>query len=59
MTGCKAATTPMDLNVKLKSADEDITFAVSVISQFMHAPGPTHFEVVFRILRYLKGTPGN
>ena len=24
----------------------------------MHAPGPEHFEVVYRILRYLKGTPG-
>jgi hypothetical protein len=82
MTGCKAAETPMDPNVKLKSAAEDeiidreryqrlagrliylshtrpdIAFAVSVISQFMHAPGPAHFEAVFRILRYLKGTPG-
>ena len=29
-----------------------------MVSQFMHAPGPEHFEVVYRILRYLKGTPG-
>lgn len=36
----------------------DITFAVSVISQFIHAPRPTHFETIFKILRYLKGTPG-
>ena len=67
MTGCKAAETPMDPNVKLKSAVEDeiidreryqrlagrliylshtmpdIAFVVSVISQFMHAPGPAHF----------------
>ena len=34
----------------------DIAFAVSVVSQFMHSPGPTHFEAIFRIL-YLKGTP--
>ena len=29
-----------------------------MVSQFMHAPGPEHSEVVYRILRYLKGTPG-
>ena len=81
ITRCKEAETPMDPNVKLKSAAEDevidrecyqrlagrliylshtrpdIALVVSVISQFMHAPGPAHFEVVFIILRYLKGTP--
>ncbi|RVX14578.1 Retrovirus-related Pol polyprotein from transposon RE1 [Vitis vinifera] len=36
----------------------DIAFSVSMVSQFMHAPGLEHFEVVYRILRYLKGTPG-
>ncbi|XP_024955831.1 uncharacterized mitochondrial protein AtMg00810-like [Citrus sinensis] len=35
-----------------------ISFSVSMVSQFMHAPGPVHFEAVYRILRYLKGTPG-
>jgi hypothetical protein len=29
-----------------------------MVSQFMHLPGPEHFEAVYRILRYLKGTPG-
>ncbi|EXC14221.1 Phosphoglucan, water dikinase [Morus notabilis] len=36
----------------------DIAFAVSVVSQFMNSPGFAHFEAVFRILRYLKGTLG-
>ncbi|XP_078160139.1 uncharacterized protein LOC144555617 [Carex rostrata] len=36
----------------------DITFAVSVISQFMHAPRTSHLSAIERILRYLKGTPG-
>jgi Reverse transcriptase (RNA-dependent DNA polymerase) len=36
----------------------DITFAVNVVSQFMHAPRTTHMDAVVRILRYLKGSPG-
>ncbi|KAL5810289.1 hypothetical protein ACOSQ4_026857 [Xanthoceras sorbifolium] len=36
----------------------DISFAVSLVSQFMCSPGPQHHETVLRILRYLKGTLG-
>ena len=32
----------------------NITFAVSMVSQFIQAPGPAHFNAVCRILRYLK-----
>ena len=36
----------------------DIAYAVGVVNQFMHKPQTQHMEAVFRILRYLKGTPG-
>ncbi|RVW23974.1 Retrovirus-related Pol polyprotein from transposon RE1 [Vitis vinifera] len=36
----------------------DIGFAVSAVSQFMHSPTEEHMEAVYRILRYLKMTPG-
>ena len=35
---------------------DDITFAVSVVSQFMSKPSSMHWAAVKRILRYLKGT---
>ncbi|RVW57717.1 Retrovirus-related Pol polyprotein from transposon RE1 [Vitis vinifera] len=44
--------------IYLSHTRPDIAFSVNMVSQFMHAPGPEHFEVVYRILRYLKGTPG-
>ncbi|XP_070675610.1 uncharacterized mitochondrial protein AtMg00810-like [Malus domestica] len=34
----------------------DISYAVSLVSQFMHAPTIQHFQLVKRILRYLKGS---
>ncbi len=36
----------------------DITFAVSVVSQFMSSPTDKHWETLEHILCYLKGAPG-
>ncbi|KAL9447690.1 hypothetical protein AB3S75_015212 [Citrus x aurantiifolia] len=44
--------------IYLSHTRPDIAFAVSMVSQFMHSLGAEHFEAVYRILRYLKGTPG-
>jgi hypothetical protein len=35
-----------------------ISYAVSVVSRYMHDPRSGHLDVVYRILRYLKGSPG-
>ena len=37
----------------------DLTFAVSVISQFMNAPRTAHMDAVHHILRYLKRSPNH
>jgi len=36
----------------------DITYAVSVVSRYMHDPRNGHMDAVYRILRYLKSSPG-
>nr|CAN80547.1 hypothetical protein VITISV_010898 [Vitis vinifera] len=36
----------------------DISFPVSVVSQFLQSPCDSHWDVVIRILRYIKSTPG-
>ncbi|KAA0062500.1 putative mitochondrial protein [Cucumis melo var. makuwa] len=45
--------------IYLSHTRPDISFAVSVVSQFMQAPYEKHMEAVNRTLRYLKNTPGN
>ncbi|RVW51143.1 Retrovirus-related Pol polyprotein from transposon RE1 [Vitis vinifera] len=53
MLGCKPIDTPMDSQKKLGIEKE-----MSAVSQFMHSPTEEHMEAVYRILRYLKMTPG-
>ncbi|XP_059627363.1 uncharacterized mitochondrial protein AtMg00810-like [Cornus florida] len=43
--------------IYLTNTRPDLTFAVSVVSQFMHAPRSTHMDAVYHILRYLKSCP--
>ena len=42
--------------IYLSHTRPDISYAVGVLSRFMHLPQIPHMEVVIRILRYLKGT---
>jgi hypothetical protein len=44
--------------IYLSHTRPDIAYAVSVVSQFMHNPRQPHMDVVERILRYLKSSPG-
>uniref|UniRef100_A0A0A9C2X5 Reverse transcriptase Ty1/copia-type domain-containing protein n=1 Tax=Arundo donax TaxID=35708 RepID=A0A0A9C2X5_ARUDO len=37
----------------------DISYAMSVVSRYMLDPRSGHLEAVYRILRYLKSSPGN
>ncbi|XP_042488724.1 uncharacterized mitochondrial protein AtMg00810-like [Macadamia integrifolia] len=36
----------------------DISYAMRVVSQFMHAPKSGHLDAVYCILRYFKSSPG-
>ena len=44
--------------IYLSHTRPDIAFAVSVASQYMSDLRKRHMDVAYRILRYLKGTPG-
>ncbi|KZV22301.1 Cysteine-rich RLK (receptor-like protein kinase) 8 [Dorcoceras hygrometricum] len=44
--------------IYLSHTRPDIAFAVSLVSQYMHSPCQGHLDAVYRILRYLKLTPG-
>lgn len=44
--------------IYLSHTRPDICYAVSYVSQYMHSPTNCHLSAVMRILRYLKGAPG-
>ena len=44
--------------IYLSHTRPDIAFAVSVVSQHMQSPKEAQQEAAFKILRYLKGSPG-
>ncbi|KAK3022402.1 hypothetical protein RJ639_047376 [Escallonia herrerae] len=44
--------------IYLSHTRPDIGFSVSVVSQFMNNPTEEHLDAVYKILRYLKMTPG-
>ena len=52
MMGCRAAPTPIEQNHHMT------TYVVGVVSKYMHEPRSGHLDTGHRILRYLKGTPG-
>ena len=44
--------------VYITITEPDIAYVVGVVSQFMQKPRTIHLDAVYRILRYLKGSPG-
>ncbi|GJU89112.1 ribonuclease H-like domain-containing protein [Tanacetum coccineum] len=45
--------------IYLTNTRHDISYVVHCLSQFMHAPIESHFDVALRVLGYLKGSLGN
>ena len=45
-------------SIYLTHSRPDISFVVSIVSQFLNNPVEEHLNVVYRILMYFKGSPG-
>ena len=40
----------------MRTTRPDLAFSISVVSRYLHNPGIKHWNLVKRILKYLKGT---
>lgn len=47
-----------DNNVQLVGTRRDLAYGVHILSHFMDKPTQFHIDAAYRLLRYLKGTPG-
>lgn len=44
--------------IYLSNTRPDLSYAIHILSQFMHKPRKGHWDAAIRVVRYLKGTPG-
>ncbi|XP_071686939.1 uncharacterized mitochondrial protein AtMg00810-like [Rutidosis leptorrhynchoides] len=58
LLGCKPLNTSIEVNVSSYNGNEKDKVLSNITVQFMHAPITAHLKLAFRVLRYLKGSPG-
>ncbi|CAN6696101.1 unnamed protein product [Malus baccata var. baccata] len=58
LLGAKPTKVPMEADFGPNSRRPEIAYTVNTLSQFMQDPQRHHLDAVYRLLRYLKGAPG-